>query len=281
MDKVTGVPSSDTLRDLNLSKNDILALDPQLFSDEQKKFMIEGLYGKPDETSWKSDLQSTSLNLKRWEKYLDFSSTVAQSEYRRSHEDVVSRAKRSKVESFSPYVTHFTDWIFRLYFPIRNELAMQKGRALEKGILLRKLPLPDHSKWKLIYNGMSVSDSPGKKISALSVHDQPLYGKPDLVFREKKTGRILINEIKVSPAHIPSDGWPNLRAQLWAYSQIDDWVDAPEIILISEIWWHKPDLRVRDVLHWNGRDHEFDEQNRELFRIYREKALMINNINED
>jgi len=27
----------------------------------------------------------------------------------------------------------------------------------------------------------------------------------------------------LSLADIPSDGWPNLRAQLWAYGQIDDW----------------------------------------------------------
>jgi hypothetical protein len=48
-----------------------------------------------------------------------------------------------------------------------------------------------------------------------------MFGKPDLVFREKRSGRILIVEIKATEADIYADGWPNLRAQLWAYSKID------------------------------------------------------------
>lgn len=64
------MPHSQTpksfLRDLNLSKKDILTLDPKLFSAEEKKAYIDLLYGTPDEWSWKHDLESAANNLRRW-----------------------------------------------------------------------------------------------------------------------------------------------------------------------------------------------------------------------
>ncbi len=65
-------------------------------------------------------------------------------------------------------------------------------------------------------------------------------GRPDLVFKHKKTGEVLIVEIKVTDAEIPDGGWPNLRAQLWAYSLADAFATAALArfrIHGFEDWW--------------------------------------------
>ena len=109
-----------------------------------------------------------------------------------------------------------------------------------------------------------------KQISSLTMNGKPMWGAPDLVLRERKSGRILIIERKASNKDVPSDGWPNLRAQLWAYSQIDDWLDAPEKILAAEIWGFGriQGVRRRSVILFDVNDQGFNSEASQLFSIY-------------
>ncbi len=103
----------------------------------------------------------------------------------------------------------------------------------------------------------------------MTLNGTPLFGKPDLVFKERSSGNILILELKYTNAEIPLDGWPNLRAQLWAYSQIDEWKDAPEIHLAAEIWAgsiHTPTIKAS--MSWESRDSNLIADNEQLFRLY-------------
>jgi len=49
--------------------------------------------------------------------------------------------------------------------------------------------------------------------SKLLIGDVPLWGKPDVVLRNKNDGTVLIIERKTTrrlPQDIPKDGWPNV-----------------------------------------------------------------------
>lgn len=254
--------------ELNLSKKDILALDPALFTPEEKLAFIETLYGNPDEWSWKRELQSVAHNLERW-KLLLAEGPPSGSPYRKSHEELMARAKNRSRNVGGSNVTDFTDWIFRLYVPEKNYQDLLRGQRLERQIAIKRIPIPQHSRWKLIYDGMTNSQSASLVISNLTINGTAMRGKPDLVFREKKKKRIVIVEIKASEADVPSDGWPNMRAQLWAYSKIDDWKDEDEIVLVGEVWGFRGGLRLRKVIHWKKGESDFERENSELFTCYR------------
>lgn len=256
------------LRELGFSKKEILALDPKLFSEDEKRAFINLLYGDSNEWSWKQELQSVSANLHRWNALLNEASSGQR--YRLGHQRLIDVAKRSSATRVESTVTSFADWVFRLYIPQSNYASMLRGRQLEREIARRRVPVPQHSRWKLEYNGMSDSKEKAKQISELTVNGISICGKPDLVFREKDTKRVLIIEVKVSEADIHSDGWPNMRAQLWAYSKIDEWKDAPEVILVGETWGFKNGLRLRNVNRWLRGDVKFERENAELFSCYQE-----------
>jgi hypothetical protein len=108
-----------------------------------------------------------------------------------------------------------------------------------------------------------------KIISALTVAGEPLWAAPDFVFQEKTSGRIVIVQVKVSDAVIPSDGWPNLRAQLWAYAHVDEWLCAREMLLVGEVWDLTLDgIVFRGTVRWECGDREFHRNNLELFELY-------------
>ena len=256
------------LHELNLSKSDILALDPTLFTAEEKRAFIETLYGNPGEWSWKRELQSVAHNLNRW-KLLLAEGTPSGLPYRKSHAALMYLANNRLRSAGGSNVTDFTDWIFRLYVPEKNYQSLLRGQRLERQIVIKRIPIPNHSRWKLIYDGMTSSQSAPLVISDLTINGIAMRGKPDLVFREKKKKRIVIVEIKASEADVPSDGWPNMRAQLWAYSKIDDWKDEDEIILVGEVWGFRAGLRLRKVIHWKKGGSDFQRENAELFACYR------------
>jgi hypothetical protein len=75
--------------------------------------------------------------------------------------------------------------------------------------------------------------------SRLTVNGAPLKCVPDLVLVHEPSGEILIVERKttfVSESRIPSDGWPNVQAQLWCYSWIDQFATCPRVRLIGQLW---------------------------------------------
>ena len=93
------------------------------------------------------------------------------------------------------------------------------------------------SEWKLIYLDHGDLKSPNLRASDLTLNGTPLVCRPDVVLSNKNDGRILIIERKTTGRYegsIPPFAWPNIRAQLWCYAWIDDWFDAPEVILICQ-----------------------------------------------
>lgn len=186
----------------------------------------------------------------------------------------MSLAKSHPPKHVGHTVTDFTDWIFRLYVPEKDYSNLLRGQQIEREIAVRRIPVPPHSRWKLIFNGMADSDSAALSIPSLTIDGIPLRGKPDLVYREKGTKRMLIVEVKTSEADIPSDGWPNMHAQLWAYSKIDAWSNVDEILLVGEVWGFKYGLRLRQSIRWHKSDQTL-ERNAELFARYRSHCELI------
>ena len=79
----------------------------------------------------------------------------------------------------------------------------------------------------------------------------------------------MIIERKFSAVQPPLDAWPNVRAQLWAYSQIDDWLDVEDVTLVGEVWnWERDSYVLRATHRWSRDDKEFTERNCELFGAY-------------
>jgi hypothetical protein len=141
-----------------------------------------------------------------------------------------------------------------------------RKRALISVSLAKPSNNPD---WELVYRDPLECAPTPLKISNLTLNGEPLWGAPDLVYRNRTTGELVIVERKASDKPIPVNGWPNLRAQLWAYSHIDNFKSAPTISLIGEVWdMVEGRLTRRAVLRWAQADKEFDAENMELFSLY-------------
>jgi hypothetical protein len=168
-------------------------------------------------------------------------------------------------------VSSFSDWVFSLYHP-GCSLSRAEGQgvefAIERSRRLEKHPPVDKDKYVLVFaDPLDRSASP-YKISSLSLKGSPLFGIPDVVFREKRSGRIVIFERKVTRA-VPNE-WPNLKVQLWCYGKIDDWRGAPDVTLAGSIY--EPDRY--DFSHstcvgpWSASDTAFESECRELFELF-------------
>jgi hypothetical protein len=195
----------------------------------------------------------------------------------RSEQFLLQQAKLRRIKKRGNRVTDFSGWVFDLCFPRcrRNALALKMGKETEECLLQRhrarrplRLPelTPQTRDWKIVFRD-PLTDVEPFRISALKVDGRALYGVPDIVYRNRKTGEIMIVEIKASEAEVPADGWPNLRAQLWCYAQIDDWRDASKITLVSQVW--KPGATTpRKTLIWDNVSRSFQEGCRNMFDAY-------------
>lgn len=61
---------------------------------------------------------------------------------------------------------------------------------------------------------------PYYELPALAVTGQSLGTSPDLVYRTRATGEVIIVEVKLSRQSLTNNLWPNVWAQLWCYSQL-------------------------------------------------------------
>jgi len=180
------------------------------------------------------------------------------------HEDLVRWAKTYAPETIKPTVSSFADWVFGLSNDFVNgEAAKRRGKKAEAEIVESVLKSREQKEWwdrvqvkrkmdmayyigkrfskdlwQLEYDGTANSCVDALQISALKVNGQPLQAKPDLVFRDRRSGDVLIMELKAwnGRGKLPVFGWPNLKMQLWCYGMIDKWRDAPSIILQSRVW---------------------------------------------
>ncbi len=173
-----------------------------------------------------------------------------------THRALLKLCGSSKLPRESGTVTNFCDWIYDVYFKDFNrkkkrtvadkKAAKERGKraevdfereALDTWLSSTLTGAPDLSNWKLLPCNVTDSDHV-YQISSLVVDDEPIKASPDVVIQNPKSGEVLIVERKATPLlhkYIPRNGWPNLLAELWCYSHIDEWADAPEVFLVTQI----------------------------------------------
>jgi hypothetical protein len=155
-----------------------------------------------------------------------------------------------------------------LYLGPPSKLNLDRGKHIERSIARMARP-SIHRDWELIYRDPLEEKPVPLKISSLSFKGESIWGAPDLVYKNTVSKEVLIVERKASDKPIPQDGWPNLRAQLWAYGHIDLFQSAPKITLVGEVWdFIDGYLSRRAVLRWEKLDQHFDTENFDLFSIY-------------
>jgi len=153
-----------------------------------------------------------------------------------------------------PVASHFSSWVFRTWhgrdFIGSNEnnlrISQKIGSQAEFDIddYFYNLATSENKNytsknWRVIYKDGGENKGVILKASKLSIDNEPIRCKPDVVLAHNQTGEILIIERKVTRTpdqRIPHGGWPNLQVQLWCYSWIDNWLNAPEVFLAGEIW---------------------------------------------
>ncbi|MGH9960766.1 MAG: hypothetical protein ACREBC_27210 [Pyrinomonadaceae bacterium] len=231
--------------------------------------------------------QLRKIKESRWKDYLGELSPTVSSD---GHRAVVRRVSAPRPprgrRKLRNRVTDFSNWIYEAmpYARIGPE-HQDAGKAGEREVAkLKRLlrPISDgHSDWKLIDRDPLDAKPKSREISLLKVGNDSLFGAPDYVFHNPKENSILIVEVKVSnPRSFPPEGWPNLRAQLWAYGNTDYYIDlASKVILIGEIWGkaynaktRQGDYRLLRTYRWDMSDTVFCEQNEELFDIYQHRV---------
>lgn len=210
------------------------------------------------------------LDSQRWVSYLDRDHNPSIDNYRVDHQFLLKLAKMNLPKTRGNLVTDFTGWIYSLYQNEPDPLKLSQGKDGEKIVFNYKRMRPaENSSWEIIYVDKLDRNTKSKNISCLSVDGAVVRGKPDVVYRNKNDGEVVIVERKISNHRVPDDGWPNLRAQLWVYGQIDDWRFAPKITLVGEIWHVvSGEPKINSVLTWDMSDELFVDQNKELFDVY-------------
>ena len=266
---------------MQFTKQAILDADIDVLSPQDKKYLLEQHFSEtlPE---WKVKLHSIGKELQHENLWCAYQGKCTYGEFDRAYRYANRQLKIlaetfGKVESLQRSkgvrVTDFTKWVMSLYSGTLNPAALVRGKHIEQIVAKRsvaRLAKPSkHPDWELFYRDPLECAPIPLKISGLTLNGKSLWGAPDLVYRHKKTGELLIVERKASDKPIPVNGWPDLRAQLWAYSHIDNFKSAPIISLIGEIWdIVEGRLKRRAVLRWSSADKEFDAENLELFLLY-------------
>ncbi|APW48672.1 hypothetical protein RA876_19660 (plasmid) [Rhodoferax antarcticus] len=211
-------------------------------------------------------------NLGNWNNFFNNATDPRHQPFEWSHQKLIAASGSRETEIHKPYtVSGFSNWIFSIYRQRKNPFALARGRIAEPRITeIRLKNLPAHHGWELLHDGTG-GERHSLLASELALNGQILTGSPDLVFRERNTGTIVIVEIKASNAVLPSDAWPNLRGQLWAYSKLDKWRDSPKMLLVGEVW-DETGTRCRAAYGWASTDRLLETQNSELFIAFRHQV---------
>lgn len=238
----------------------------------------------PEEVAAEDQQKLLKLNDRRWTEYLAATSANALNPHRVGHQKLLSQALRASTDSkcnpaneHHHTVSDFVGWIYDLYRkpPSKHELVRAKQGELKVHHRKNQIPrIPPAPGWRPIYIDPLDGKPQALEISLLTVHGRSLYGAPDYVLKNDTTGTVLIVEVKITDRELCSDGWPNLRAQLWAYGHIDLFQNqATDIVLVGEIWAdYGTQVSLRQTLTWNLNEKTFYEQNQQLFDAYRRWA---------
>lgn len=261
---------------MQFTKQSIMEADLELLSEQEKKHLLDK-YFPEDSPKWKEDLSIAFEEIQRQKVWASYQgeSTFGDfgEEYRFTKEHLTNISALYKNLGTPSLrgnrVTDFSKWVMSLYMnnPIKQS-ALSHGKYVEKSVARLARPLADKN-WELIYRDPLNAKPVPLKISALTVNGDPIWGAPDVVYRNIETGEIIIVERKASDKVIPINGWPNLRAQLWAYGHIDIFKTSPKITLVGEVWNFEQSKSVRRaVMRWQLKDSEFYNENAELFALY-------------
>jgi len=252
-------------------------LDSQEITPKEQYSLLNEHF--PEESRLEYEHIKKTLDSARWRNYFIPRKLPGIKPYWLTHDLLLERArayKSTKTLQKQHYrVSDFTEWLYELrgapkdYFSLARgkmgEIEVQKQRRRQS---LARIAPP--TGWELIFSDPLSTKAASQKISLLPVNDRPLYGCPDYVFRNSSTNQILIIEVKVTDSTLASDGCPNLRAQLWAYAHIDDYVNSgADIILIGEVWGLALNNPFpRQTLTWSAADVDFNVRNSELFSLF-------------
>lgn len=194
----------------------------------------------------------------------------------------------------------FAEWVYSLYGKPGSIEDIERGKEAEHSIFAERRKGADtreilhacdnqylarhRPEWEMIHCGLHLQPDTEPRsyfgLPELSVEGQPLGASPDLLYRNRVTGEVVIVEIKMSRQPLPSNLWPNVWAQLWCYSKIPIVTHAPKVTVIGEVWgelnkWsaaHNESLRwigLRASVRRDPRVEAYDKFFRSLFDIYR------------
>jgi hypothetical protein len=223
---------------------------------------------KGNQRDWKETLSTAIADINEWEAILNprpFSSDP----FRIQDGALIKRASGHPPLDSGRSVTAFTSWVHDLYAKQTSTESIDSGRRADRELATERLLPKSSARWKLIHNGMGGNQDKFYTIPNLSICGHPMTASPDLVFKESHTGRILIIEIKTTELPIPTNGWPDVRAQLWCYAQIPEFRSAREIILRAAFYGIKPSLFRRCAIGWSYGDNSFDSLSERLFFYYK------------
>jgi hypothetical protein len=256
------------------SKEYILKAHSSILDEDDKRYLLEKYFPNTPESipTWKHDLREKYKELNDnqiWASYYGQSNRGDFAEpYRFTHTYVTLMARNKRPIQPRNRVTDFTSWIMSLYLTPPNSKSLKAGKSLEKLISTFSEPIMNN-KWSLVYKDPLNGKPDAFKISSLRINSSPIWGAPDLVYKNKVSDEYVIIERKSSYSEIPSDGWPNLKAQLWAYSLIDEFQETSRIHLVGEIWGNiNGNIARRGIMHWDSNDQSFNKTNEELFNLY-------------
>jgi hypothetical protein len=193
-----------------------------------------------------------------------------------SAKEFIATARRAPTRNRGGTVSDFSSWIYSLYVKRKLESQLIQGKIDEKAVLSKKIDISSKNfalthpfEWTLVHNGITedIAQKP-YEISSLIVDGRPLRASPDLLFRNGLHTAIIV-EIKSTLHDIPSNLWPNVWAQLWAYSKIDFIRDFNKVVVVGEIWGRYGDVMyLRKSVKNDPRRKNFDDFFQELFNIY-------------
>lgn len=242
-------------------------------TDEEKTLLTDKLRPLRART-----LAERVKNTARWRSV--FSSNPVTSEGEIAAAPYISATQ--KLPGFRGYsVSAFAGWVMELYGIRSTESSLQRGREGEAQVRASRIPIPTSERWKLIHDGMTLSDLQYKSFQAsqLQIDGHSLRANPDLVFRQAqyldlpspKECDLVIIEVKCTDAPIPQDLWPNARCQLWSYSKIDEFAFAGEIYLVGEVWNSRGTER-RYTRTWRRTNGALEIECAPLFDLYQSTA---------
>lgn len=192
------------------------------------------------------------------------------------HENVLALARAKPPQAPIPTASAFGSWIINLNYP--REATSSTGLMRRQRMLIGSIGerlIEEYKLWareaasvrtmELFYADPLDGSKEAFRSSKLLLDGKPITGKPDVVLKDPADGGIvLIVERKLTtlfPSRIPPGCWPNVPAQLWCYSWMDEWEDASEVILRAEVWHQNiktgRNHRVIDGLTWYRSDNSF------------------------